>query len=181
MERVISDRLDNDPVFMLSYRGRLKMRSKAILLILLISLVFVSGCKTTFLVHDATVSQITPVFKDYVGSHGFRLSYQNEQTGSYGVDMGSVYVPYTSSTIKSSSVIAQPASTSTGQPMTAYEETTWNTVKNSDRYVQAAASVRIMQQGKDVNILIDTNDAGGSSLNDIRDYLQALGYTVDVK
>ena len=157
------------------------MRAKINLFILLISLLFLAGCQSTFLVHDATVKQVTPILKDYVGTHGYRISYENDRTGSFGVDLGSVYVPYASQTMKSTSIVAQPSNTTTGQPMTAYEQTTWNTVGNSEHYVQAAASVRVIQQDSDVMIIIDTNDSGGASLDDLRDYIQRFGYTVDKK
>jgi uncharacterized protein YceK len=146
--------------------------------ILLAFVLFLSGCRTTLVVHDATTQKIIPIFKDYVGTHGYRLAYQNEQTGSYHVDMGTVFMPYTSSTEKSKSTIQYNPSGS-GQPMTAYEETSWNTVANPAHFEQATAAVTIVQQGKDVMVLIDTNDAGGSSFNDISNYLKSLGYSVE--
>ena len=155
------------------------MRSRLHLFaILLLCALFLTGCKTTLLVHNAAVKDIIPVLKDYAGSHGYRISYENDQTGTFGLDMGSVYVPYSSSTVQSTTIIktANPH-----QPLTAYEETTWNTVGNSEHYVQAAASVNIIQQGADVELILDGNDAAGGSLNDFYDYLKGLGYTVENK
>ncbi|MFH1710466.1 MAG: hypothetical protein ABH860_05320 [bacterium] len=39
--------------------------------------------------------------------------------------------------------------------------------------------VIITQNGDDVTIYVDTNDAGGTSFNDIKAYIQSLGYKVD--
>lgn len=150
-----------------------------LIFILLSFALFLCGCRTTLVVHDATAQKIIPVFKDYVGAHGYAITYQNEQTGSYHVNMGTVFMPYTSSTEKSKSTIQYNPPSGSSQPMTAYEETSWNTVANPAHYEDATAAVTIVQQGKDVMILIDTNDAGGTSLNDISDYLKSLGYEVD--
>jgi hypothetical protein len=155
----------------------MKINIKYILVVLILALL-VSGCKTTFIVRSATAKQIIPIFKDYVGFHGYAMRYQNDLTGSYNVDMGVVYVPYTSETQRTKTVLSVPSENS-HQPMTAYEQTTWNTVSNPAHYVDATAVVNIIQQGTDVLINIDTNDAGGSSLDDLRDYLQTLGYKVE--
>ena len=138
-----------------------------------------SGCRTTLLVHDAAVKQITPIFKDYVGMQGYTITYQNDQTGSYHVYMGMIFVAGTSSGSRTKSTIAVRASDQS--PMTAYEETSWNSTNIPEHYTQATAAISIIQQGGDVLINIDTNDAGGASLNDIRDYIKSLGYTVENK
>ena len=140
-----------------------------------------SGCQTTLLVHNAFVKQIIPAFKDYAGMHGYAITFQNDQTGSYHLSMGTVFMPYTSSTQKSQSTIQLNPAAGSNQPMTAYEQTSWNTVANPSHYVEATAAVSIIQQGSDVQILVNTNDAGGSSLNDVKDYLQSLGYSIDNK
>ncbi len=149
------------------------------LLVLLALTLFVSGCKTTFVVRGATSKQIIPIFKDYVGAHGYTMRYQNDFTGSYNVDMGVVYVPAVSETEKTKTVMSAPRGENSYQPMTAYEQTTWNTVSNPAHFEEATAVVNFIQQGSDVMVNIDTNDAGGGSLDDLRDYLQTLGYKVD--
>jgi len=155
-------------------------RSKLILVLMMLAAVFIlSGCKTTLLVHNATVKQVTPIFKDYIGMQGYMITYQNDQTGSYHVDMGSVFVAGTSSGSSTRSIIAvQP---SKNQPLTAYEESSWTSTNIPEHYTQATASISIIQQGSDVLLSIDTNDAGGASLNDIVDYIRSLGYTVENK
>ena len=149
------------------------------ILVLIFLALFISGCKTTFVVRGSTVEQVNPIFKDYVGFHGYVMRYQNDLTGSYNVDMGLVYVPYTSETEKTKTIVSVPRDSNSHQPMTAYEQTTWNTVSNPAHYVDATAVVSIIPQGNDVLVNIDTNDAGGSSMDDLRDYLQTLGYKVD--
>ncbi|MCX5726686.1 MAG: hypothetical protein NT030_05870 [Candidatus Saganbacteria bacterium] len=158
------------------------MRSKVKLIIILSVLaLFLTGCKSTLLVHNTTVNQIIPVVKDYVGTHGYQITYQNDQTGSYGVDLGSVYVPYTSETEKTKMVIVQPPSKNSNQPLTSYENTTWNTVSTPGHYVRSTATINILQQDSDVLILLDTSNATGTSLGDLRDYIQTLGYAVENK
>jgi hypothetical protein len=158
------------------------MRTKIkYVLVLLALMVFVSGCKTTFLVHDANVKHIIPLFKDFVDFHGYTLRYKNDHTGSYNVDMGVVYIPSVSETEKTSTVIADPQEGRPHHTITAYEQTTWHTVSTPARHVEARASVNIIQQGTGVLIDIDTNDSGGPSLDDLRDYLQSLGYTIENK
>ena len=156
------------------------MKSKlSLILMLFASAIFLSGCQATYTVRNAYVKDIITAFKDYVGMQGYTLRYQNDKTGSYNVDMGIVYVSGTSSAQGSRSVIEQPANTTSGQPMTRYEQTSWNTVNNPARYASATAAVSITQRGEDVVIFINTNDAGGMSLNDIKEYIQSLGYKVD--
>jgi hypothetical protein len=158
------------------------MRSRITLACVLLAFsVFLTGCQTTLVVHNANVKQIIQVFKDYSGMHGYAITFQNDQTGSYHLSMGTVFMPYTSSTQKSKSTISNNPPAGSDQPLTAYEQTSWNTVSNPSHYEEATAAVSIIQKDTDVQILIDTNDAGGSSLNDMKDYLQSLGYSVDNK
>lgn len=149
------------------------------LMVLFVAALFISGCQTTLTVHNAAKKDVTQMLKDYVGMHGYNLTYQNDATGSYHVDMGTVYVSGNASTTKSKTIVAQPASSSTGQPLTAYEETSWNSVNNPARNVPASAAVSITQKDSDVVVFIDTNDAAGTSLNDIKDYIQSFGYKID--
>jgi hypothetical protein len=158
------------------------MRTKPVLALIIITCVFfLAGCRTTLIVHDTTTDTIIPAFKDYVGMHGYSITFANEKTGSYHVNMGNVFMPYTSSTQKSKSTITYNPPAGTSQPMTAYEETSWNSVANPAHYEDATAAVSIIQKGKDVQIIIDTNDAGGPSFNDVIDYLKSLGFEVENK
>jgi hypothetical protein len=147
--------------------------------LLLLTAIFLSGCQTTVNVHNAAKKDIIPIFKDYVGMHGYSFRYQNDTSGTYNIDMGQVYVVGTISGSKSKSVIMQPANTTSGAPMTAYEQTTWNSVNDPAHYENAAAAISITQNASDVEIYIDTNSAGGTSLDDIKDYFKSYGYKVD--
>ncbi|MFC1767800.1 hypothetical protein ACFLZ2_04560 [Candidatus Margulisiibacteriota bacterium] len=162
------------------------MRQKTILIcILLLSVLFLTGCETVYTVRNANQNKIIPLFKDYVGMHGYTLKYQNDDTGTYNVDMGQVYIPGTSSTTMTTTTYINPGTDNKGKdkkqrtPTTAYEETSWKTVDNPARYEEAYGAVTIKQSGPDVVITINTNDAGGASLNDINDYIKSYGYTVN--
>ena len=158
------------------------IRPSLLLIALLMAAAFIlSGCVSTLVVRQATVAKIIPVFKDYVGTRGYQLTYENAATGQYRVNMGSVYVQGVSETTKSKTVIVQPPAEDSNLPLTSYEDTTWRTVSTPGHYVDATATVSITQQGDDVQIVLDTNDVAGTSLNDIRDYIQGIGYNVDSK
>ncbi|MBU0686228.1 MAG: hypothetical protein KKB81_00045 [Candidatus Margulisbacteria bacterium] len=147
---------------------------------LIFTLFLLVGCKSSYLVRNASVSNIISSFKDYAGVHGYQITYQNDATGSYRLNMGNVYVPEVSRTVKTTTVIATPAKDSY-QPMTAYEETTWLTVSNPGHYVVATAMVSITQQGDNVLIVLDGNDVAGVQLNDVYDYFEGLGYVIEKK
>lgn len=156
------------------------MRGKfALLLLLLTAVMLLSGCKTTIAIHNASVKGIIPIFKDYAGSHGYMITYADDQTGSYHLDLGEVYLSGVNTGSTSTTTFVSGGNGN--QPMTAYEQTSWNAINDPARYEDATASVNIIQQDKDVLILIDTNTSGGPSLDDIKDYLQNLGYTVENK
>jgi len=98
------------------------------LIALLMAAAFIlSGCVSTLVVRQATVAKIIPVFKDYVGTRGYQLTYENAATGQYRVNMGSVYVQGVSETTKSKTVIVQPPAEDSNLPLTSYEDTTWRT------------------------------------------------------
>ena len=146
---------------------------------LLASVLFLTGCKSTLIVRDATVAEILQVFEDYVGTHGYQITYRNDETGSYRISLGNVYEPGISQTTQSRTVIVQPPPKNSNLPMTSYEDNTWRTVTSPGHYIEASAIVNITQADKDVLVTIDTNDAAGSSLNDITDYFGGAGYFVE--
>lgn len=148
---------------------------------ILASVLLLAGCKTTLLVHDATVKELIPIFKDYAGTHGYNIIYTNDETGSYRLSLGNVYVPERSETTKTKIVTLPPPEPNDNQPLTSYEDTTWRTVSTPGHYVEGTAMVSITQLDEDVIITIDTNNVGGSSLDDLRDFFRWNGLTVDVK
>jgi hypothetical protein len=152
-----------------------------LLLLLIVASFLLTGCVSTLLVRDASVEDIIPVFKDYAGTRGYTISYENAATGQYRLNLGSVYVPEVSETTKSKMVVVQPPPKDSNLPTTSYEDTTWRTVSNPGHYVDATAVVSITQQEQDVQIVIDSNGEAGTALNDVRDYIQGAGYKVDAK
>jgi len=139
----------------------------------------ISGCKTTLVIHNATVENITPIFHDYIGTHGYQLTYENPETGSYRVSLGEVYRPERSETTKSSTIVVQPPAKDTNMPLTSYEDTSWRTVSTPGHYVEATAIVLIFQQDNNVIINVDSNDVGGASIDDLKGYIEGLGYAVN--
>lgn len=136
------------------------------------------GCDKQLLVHSTSPEQITPILKDYAGIHGYRISYANDQTRSYRLELGSVYIPATSQT----EVTKVTLPTDNIQPLTSYEQKTWKTVSALDRTVAVAVMVRVFP--KDSNVIVKlTSDAEIGALSDqvssLHDYLQDYGFTVE--
>lgn len=149
---------------------------------LFIILLFLAGCQSTLVVRNVTTDKIIPLFEDYAGVHGYEITYRNDQTGSYRLSLGNVYVPTVSETVKQTSGPDWPPRRGPDwQPLTNYEETTWKTVSVPGHYVEATAMISITQQASDVMIVVDGNDAAGSSLDDLGGYLKGKGYTVENK
>jgi hypothetical protein len=164
------------------YKQGISMRNPIKLLILLLLVLFLTGCKSTLLVKTTTVEQLIPILKDYVGIHGYQLTYQNDQTASYRVYLGTVYIPNVSQTTKTSQISEKVSSDNVNQSvLTGYEQTTWQTVSVPGHYVEASVMVKVLQQDKDALIIVDSNDSVGSSLSDLAQYIQTLGYSVENK
>jgi hypothetical protein len=147
-------------------------------------MLLLTGCNGALTVHDAQVDKITTILKDYSGIHGYQISYQNEQTGSYRLELGVVYIPEASQMVKTRQATTEiPAKDQKiSQTLTSYEETTWQTVSQPGHYVQASAMVRIIQQGKDVHIILQSESYNGpwdNQLGDLHDYIEDFGYSVD--
>jgi hypothetical protein len=152
-----------------------------LLALLLAAALLLSGCKSTLVVRNTAAEDVIAVFKDYAGTHGYQITYANDETGSYRLGLGNVYVPERSETTKSKFVVVQPPAESGSQPLTSYEDTTWRTVSTPGHYVEANAMVSIVDQGNDTVITVDTNNVGGASLDDLRNYLKEAGYVVENK
>lgn len=153
---------------------------KCVLVLMLSLSLLLTGCRTTLLVRNATVKDITPILKDYAGIRGYKVSYQNEQTNSYRLDLGNVYIPYVSETVKTTVTLP----TENIQPLTSYEQKTWKTVAAEGRNVQVAVMVRLIQQNSDVLVNINSEDEVGPAryqVGYIADYLRDFGYTVEQK
>jgi len=158
------------------------IRPGLLLMALLIAAAFIlTGCVSTLVVRDASVEEVISVFKDYAGTRGYQITYANDETGQYRLNLGSVYVQGVNETTKSKTVIVQPPAEGSNAPLTSYEDTTWRTVSTPGHYVDATATVSITQQDKDVQIVMDSNNVAGTALNDVREYIQGAGYAVESK
>jgi hypothetical protein len=155
--------------------------SSILLATLLVSVLFLTGCKSSLLVRNAGVEEIIPILEDYAGTHGYTITYRNDSTGAFRLSLGNFYVPERSETSKTKEITQFPPPEKSNLPFTAYEETTWRTVSNPGHYVEATAMVSLTQQNKDVLVVIDTNNVAGSALGDISDYIKGFGYAVENK
>lgn len=141
---------------------------------------FLTGCRTTLVVRNATIKDVEPILKDYAGIRGYAISYQNEQTNSYRLDLGNVYIPYSSETVKTTVTLP----TENIQPLTSYEQKTWRTVAAEGRNIQAAVMIRLIQQNDNVFIHINSDDEVGPAryqVGYLSDYIRDFGYTVEQK
>lgn len=150
--------------------------------ILLILVLFLSGCSSTLQVHNAKIDQVTPLVKDYVGINGFQITYQNEDTKVYRLSLGTTYIPHTSQIIQTTRGNQQLDRTV--QSLTnldSYVQTTVETVSQPAHYVEATARVRLVPKDNDVMIYIDTDGPIGTSLDDLKDFIEQSGYRVEIK
>lgn len=148
------------------------------LLLICLAVILLTGCEKQLLVQNTSPEKITPILKDYAGIHGYRISYANDQTNSYRLELGSVYIPATSQT----EVTKVTLPTDNIQPLTSYEQKTWKTVSALDRTVAVAVMVRVLPKGSHVVVKL-TSDAEIGALSDqvsgLHDYLEDYGLTVE--
>ncbi|MFH1541726.1 MAG: hypothetical protein ABIE84_01380 [bacterium] len=152
-----------------------------LLLVALLLPLLLTGCKTTFAIQNTTVSEVIIVLEDYVGTHGYKITYRDDELGSFRISMGNFFIPETSETTKVKEITTQLPQEDSNQPLTSYEETTWKTVRKPSRYVEASARISLTQQDENVLFVVETNDAAGSSLDDLTDYFKEIGYVVQKK
>jgi len=148
--------------------------------LLIIGILLLTGCKSMLMVKDAKIDQVISILKDYAGIHGYQISYQNRETGSFRLELGSFYVSNTSQAIETRQTIRDNPRKEPDQPLTSYEQTTLQTVNTPGHYVQLAVMIRVVQKEQDVSIVIEDtgyNSYIGSIANDLCSYLQSFGYT----
>jgi uncharacterized protein YcfL len=155
------------------------MRAKLAILVV-IMLVLLTGCKSTLQVYNVKSDQVVSILKDYVGIHGYQISYQNSETGSFRVELGSVFISSTSQTVETRQAVRDnPKKTDTDEPLTSYEQTTLQTVNTPGHYVQLALLIRVVQSDDNVMITIEDNGYSnyiGNIASDFSNYLQSFGY-----
>jgi hypothetical protein len=157
------------------------MNSKLKLMAIVLLVLLLSGCKSVLLVKDVSQEQMATIVKDYAGIHGYQFTYQNDKTGSYRLSLGMMYMPNTSQTTQTSESSQRLTTGNVDQTATSYERTTWETVNDPGHFVEATAMLRLLQQGSNVSVVIESNNASGSALDDFSGYLKDLGYTVENK
>lgn len=144
-------------------------------------LFLLTGCNNRLVIKNAETQQIIPQFKEFVALYGYKMAYANDQTGSYRVELGQVYVPYQSETTRQRATIATE-NLYNNPPLTSYEESTWRTIESRDRYVLVAVMTRITQRNNDVVIQIENTEAAGPMTSQgtiLRKYFRDLGYQAE--
>jgi hypothetical protein len=149
-------------------------------LILLVSVMLLSGCSSTLFVYNADLGKVESLFKDYVGLNGYQLTYQNDQTKSYRLLLGTVYIPHstqTKQTFQGNRQLDHEVKNLTN--LVAYEQTVVETVNRPAHIVEATAKVRMVQQNDTVVIHLETDGPLGTSVDDLKDFIQQNGLQVE--
>jgi hypothetical protein len=157
------------------------MKKLSLAIILTLVLFLLTGCANRLVIKNADIKEVIPQFKEFVALHGYNLTYANDQTGAYRVELGQVYIPYQSETTRQSASFATENIHTYPQANT-YEESTWRTVQARDRYVLVAVMVRITASGSDVVLQMDSTESVGpsvSQVNLLRKFFRELGYQAD--
>ncbi|MBU1935413.1 hypothetical protein KKF04_05125, partial [Patescibacteria group bacterium] len=94
----------------------------------------------------------------------------------YRIFLGSFYVPQAIktelTTVKSKEIPAN----NLNQTISSYERTTMETTNEPGQYIYANAMVRIIQEGNNVRITIDTPDMINYSHDSLTEYLGEYGF-----
>lgn len=139
---------------------------KSFLLNLLIIVLFLTGCNNQIAVRNAQKGQVIPILKEYAALHGYQITYANDQTGSYRIELGPVQIPGKLKTIATKSQYAtQNINQGQYYPLTAYEEETWETYAARAEEIMLAVIVRIKQKKDDVVITVNPDANSESLLN----------------
>lgn len=149
---------------------------KIIVIWIMISLLFLTGCKSTIMVYGTSTDEVIPVFKDYVNIHGYNIAYANDQNGSYRIFLGSYYVPQVIKTELTKVKTKEDPAKNLDQTIASYEHTTVETTNEPGHQVYSNAMVRIVQQEDDVRIIIETPDMINYSHDNLTDYLKDYGF-----
>lgn len=153
---------------------------KLLVLLFCFLTLLLTGCETTMMVRDIKMDEMIPLFKDYAGMNGYEITYENNNTKSYRLSLGTFFVPHMSQSVETSRGAAQidkevPNLTN----VTSYGQTIVQTINQPAHYVEATATVRLLPQGNDVLIYIET-DGAAVSLDDFQKYIKQTGYNVEV-
>ncbi|MDR1997740.1 MAG: hypothetical protein LBQ83_05395 [Candidatus Margulisbacteria bacterium] len=145
------------------------------------ALLLLMGCNNRMVIKNAELKDVIPQFKEFAALHGYNITYANDQTGAYRVELGQVYIPYQSETTRQRATIATENLYS-NPPLTSYEESTWRTIEAKDRYVLVAVMVRLAQRNNDVVLQVDSTENTGPTASQgalLRKYFRELGYEAE--
>lgn len=150
------------------------------LLTVLLLLFLLTGCNNELVVKNAKRTDIIPIFKEYVGINGFHLSYENDTTGAYRVDMGIVELPEKRIITK---VAIEVPTSNFSYPLTSYEEESWEQTTQYAKDVELAVMVRIFEKDEDVVLKFSTEQSMHKTAaqgQKFAEYLRESGYLVEV-
>ena len=154
--------------------------AKLLTLLFCFLVLLLTVCETTLKVNNIGIDQMTPLFKDYAGINGYQITYENKETKSYRLSLGTYFVPHISQSVETSRGAAQIDKDVPNQTnVTSYGQTIVQTINQPAHYVEAVATVRMMPQGKDVLIYIET-DGAAVSMDNFQKFLKQTGYQVEV-
>ena len=154
--------------------------AKLLTLLFCFLVLLLTGCETTLKVNNIGIDQMTPLFKDYAGINDYQITYENKETKSYRLSLGTYFVPHISQSVETSRGAAQIDKDVPNQTnVTSYGQTIVQTINQPAHYVEAVATVRMMPQGKDVLIYIET-DGAAVSMDNFQKFLKQTGYQVEV-
>jgi len=135
-------------------------------IILLAGILLITGCNNQIAVRSAQKSQVIPILKEYASLHGYRITYANDQTGAYRIELGPVQLPGELKTVSTRSQYAtQNINQGQYYPLTSYEEKTWETYAAQAQEIMLAVIVRVRQNNNDVIITVDPDAKSESLLN----------------
>ena len=131
----------------------------------------------SFFIRNAAKADISTILKDYVGLSGYRVTYENEETGAYRIVVGRAIDPGS----ELSKTYSQYNTLSSGQDgrTTIGESSTVKTATPAQKQI-ASIAVQMTQSGSDVFLNIqstgdlDASDQAGGFIV----FLKGKGYTV---
>jgi len=135
------------------------------------------GYNVSFLIKNATTKDISTILKDYVGLSGYRITYANDETGSYRILVGRATIPAS----EYSRTYFESSSYGTGEYKTTIGESSSVNIANPPQKQFAALAIQMSQQGNDVLINAQSTgdlDASGQ-FKAFVDFLKGKGYSVE--
>lgn len=152
---------------------------------LILSVLLMTACNNKMIVYNSNSDKVIAILKEYAGLHGYNITYANERTGSYRIELGTIQLP---TEVKTTTTKSQYSTANINQvqhyPLTAYEEKTWQSYYTQTEKIMLAIIVRIQQQ--DRNVVISINPDANSEnflqtnhLKRLKEMFKNYGYQVD--